>query len=281
VIFERWSTIKSALHFPQKVETPSSLNQLLGLFAVPAVLVVFLCGAALFLLGSIFRSAAGPSFQATQAVTLGASSLLLSTIYLIAPTQSLSPTTRALERWRLASLFLFPILVWLISAPMLAVVESRLSLFLMHQITSGVFFVFDALGFSLEQRGNVLVLPNGNVGVEEACSGIRSLTGCLFAGSFMAAVYLKHFWGKVALVTASLAFAIGSNLLRSLFLTGWCYRFGAHAIEGTVHDVTGYAVLGVTIIALMCVMPWLTPRPKIQNSAADGSPSNSNLTKEV
>ena len=57
-----------------------------------------------------------------------------------------------------------------------------------------VFTVFSLLGYPLIQEGNVLVLPLGQVGVADACSGIRSLTGCLFAGSFLAAVFLDKFW---------------------------------------------------------------------------------------
>jgi exosortase/archaeosortase family protein len=89
------------------------------------------------------------------------------------------------------------------------------------------------------------------VGVAEACSGIRSLTGCLFAGSFLAAVFLDRFWKKAALVGAALVLAFLTNLARSLFLTAWAYRRGPAAIEGPVHDIAGYAVLGLTTLGLL------------------------------
>jgi len=105
------------------------------------------------------------------------------------------------------------------------------------------------------QEGNVLILPHGQVGVADACSGIRSLTGCLFAGSFLSAVFMDRLWKKVALVAAALVFAFFTNLLRSLFLTGWAYAYGSEAIEGTLHDATGYAVLGLTCVGLFGLMP--------------------------
>jgi len=120
-----------------------------------------------------------------------------------------------------------------------------------------VAFVFDLLGLPIEQQGNVLVLPNGRVGVEDACSGIRSLTGCLFAGSFLAAVFLEKAWKKIALVVAAMVLAFFTNLLRSLFLTAWAYRYGPRAIEGAVHDAAGYAVLGLTVAGLLCLLPIL------------------------
>jgi len=144
--------------------------------------------------------------------------------------------------------------------------ETKIRVFLLTKVTIVVFNLFDLLGFELEREGNVLILPEGQVGVEEACSGIRSLTACLFAGSFLAAVFLNRFWKKILLVAAAMCFAVLTNLLRSLFLTFWAYQNGAHAIDehwvlpilgdiGSVHDVTGFAILGVTCVGLICLLP--------------------------
>jgi exosortase/archaeosortase family protein len=103
----------------------------------------------------------------------------------------------------------------------------------------------------------VLVLPTGLVGVEDACSGIRSLTACLFAGSFLSAIFLETLWKKITLVGAAMCLAFMTNLGRSLFLTAWAYGYGPSAIEGTVHDVAGYAVLGFTVVGLLCLLPLL------------------------
>ena len=158
-------------------------------------------------------------------------------------------------RVRLVAWFLFPVLVWLVSAPMVTAVENTLSLFLLMKVTKVVFFTFDLLGLPIEQQGNVLVLPKGSVGVAEACSGIRSLTACLFAGSFLASVFLDRLWKKISLVVMAMMFAVLTNLIRSLFLTAWAYNYGPQAIEGFVHDAAGYAVLGLTVVGLLCLLP--------------------------
>jgi exosortase len=163
-------------------------------------------------------------------------------------------------RFRVAVLFIFPVLVWLISAPLVSAVESQLSLFLLRKVVTVVAFAFDLLGFPLEQQGNVLLLPKGPVGVADACSGIRSLTACLFAGSFLGATFFEAFWKKVVLVGAAMGFAFLMNLGRSLFLTGWAYAHGPDAINGTVHDVAGYAVLGLTCAGLLALVPLLNLR---------------------
>lgn len=159
-------------------------------------------------------------------------------------------------RFRVAALFIFPVLVWAISAPIVSAVESQISLFLLRKVVTVVAFTFDMLGYPLEQQGNVLMLPKGPVGVADACSGIRSLTACLFAGSFLGAAFFDKFWKKALLVAASMGFAFVMNLGRSLFLTGWAYAHGPDAISGTVHDAAGYAVLGLTCAGLLALV-WL------------------------
>jgi exosortase/archaeosortase family protein len=233
-----------------------------------AVGASLLGGASLFLLGAFYRAGAGTTQPGTLAITVGAVALVLPLIFLSTPEPALEADVVAGAgarradsvgfgdaRLRLTLLFLFPVAVWLVSAPIVSAVESQLNLFLLRRVVTVVSWVFDVLGLPIEQQGNVLVLPRGSVGVEDACSGIRSLTGCLFAGSFLAAVFLDRGWKKVALVAAALVLAFVTNLARGLFLTSWAYRQGPAAIEGVVHDVAGYAVLALTVIGLLCLLP--------------------------
>lgn len=258
VVYARWPRIVGRL---AQAEAPASHSRwflhLVALLA-PAALAG---GIALFLLGAFERAAAGTTHLSSLFITLGMASAALATVYYTAPAQAEGRLDRANERWALTALFLFPALVWLVSAPLLSVVDDNLALYLMHQVTSIVFFVFDRLGLTLEQHGNVLMLPSGSVGVEEACSGVRSLTGCLFAGAFLGAMFVRSFWRKWALIVSSLLFAFLANLARSLFLTSWAYHFGAPSIEGTIHDASGYAVLGLAVVALLCLLPLLDPPP--------------------
>lgn len=239
-----------------------------------------LLGVLFFLLGSFYRAGAGASQPGTLAITLGMIGIVLPLLVLNAP-ESPTPVAGSLfsdARLRLTSVFIFPVLVWLVSAPMVSVVESQLNLFLLRKVVTVVAFVFDTLGLPIEQQGNVLALPPvdgkpNQVGVEDACSGIRSLTACLFAGSFLAAVFVDRLWKKIFLVAAAMGFAFLTNLGRSLFLTAWAYNYGHQAIEGTVHDVAGYAVLGVTVVGLLALIPLLNLRLGGSNAAEPVSAS--------
>jgi exosortase/archaeosortase family protein len=238
-------------------------------------------GAVLFLLGATYRAGAGASQVGSLALTMGASALLLATLFVSAPEPdgpaAPAKTWTADARVRLVALFVFPALVWLVSAPMVSVVERNLSGFLLTKVMRVVYFTFDTLGLPVQQQGNVLVLPEivpgqrNEVGVADACSGIRSLTGCLFAGSFLAAVFLEQLWKKILLVGMAAVFAFGMNLLRALFLTGWAYRNGSDAIHN-VHDIAGYAVLGLTVAGLLCLLPLFNLKVSVHGRSGSRPP---------
>jgi exosortase/archaeosortase family protein len=270
VVHDRWPRILAAIGACQAEGSPRVAGFRCWIVRI-VVAGSLLAGALFFLLGAFLRAGSGTTQPATLALAIGSVGIVFPLIFLGAP-DSASPRPAAGfadARVRLTLLFTFPVLVWLISAPLVDAFESQLSLFLLRRVVTVVAFAFDALGLPLQQQGNVLVLPRGQVGVAEACSGIRSLTGCLFAGSFLAAVFLERGWKKIVLVVAALLLAFATNLGRSLFLTAWAYRHGPEAIEGTVHDVTGYAVLGLTVVGLFCLIPLLNLR--LGARAAGGS----------
>jgi exosortase/archaeosortase family protein len=256
VVHDRWPRVKAALRdcgAPDSPRADGGAKWLLGFLTYAALAG----GALLFLVGALYRAGAGPSYPGTLALSLGTGALVLPLLFLNTPETPGAVKSGLLQdgRVKVVAAFLFPALVWLVSAPMVSVIENNLSLFMLNRVAATVFFTFDVLGLAIEQQGNVLKLPLGDVGVAEACSGIRSFTACLFAGSFLAAVFLDKLWKKIGLVVSAIFFAFFTNLLRSLFLTSWAYAYGPEAIEGKVHDIAGYAVLGLTVVGLLCLLP--------------------------
>ena len=272
VLYDRWPLIGRLLAGAPSAEQDAALNsnaakwQRFGGILEWAALAVFLLGLALFAIGALLRAVSGPQNPASLAIAAGFAGLLLSAVFIVAKERGDGQPLSLQNRLQLTTLFLFPAFIWLLSAPMVSVLESQVRVFLLTKVTIVVFHIFDILGYALEREGNVLLLPEGQVGVEEACSGIRSLTACLFAGSFLASVFLQRFWKKILLVAAAMGLAVLTNLLRSLFLTMWAYYHGAQAIDahwhlpllgdiGSVHDVTGMAILVVTCIGLLLLLP--------------------------
>jgi exosortase len=267
VIYDRKEAILGFL--TQVDSTPSSEDKPNGLWICNLIaLASFITGALLYLVGGLLRAATMPQNPATLAISMGFALLLLSSVFIFSSETIHGEKLILKNRLKLTLLFLFPALIWLISAPLVSVLETKIRVFLLTQVTIIVFTLMEFLGFEIERQGNVLVLPKGVVGVEEACSGIRSLTACLFAGSFLASVYLNKFWKKFVLVFMAMVFAVLTNLFRSGFLTLWAYFYGSEAINdhwvlpiigdiGSVHDVMGMAVLVLTTIGLLCLLPIL------------------------
>ncbi len=252
VVYDRWPRIRQLLSGQDgEGRDDGWLTRTLSACAI----VVLLGGMLWFIFGALLKAATGPNLPSSILMTFTFGGMVLAGAYYFADTDLHGRPLLWRPRLRLASLLLFPALIWIISAPMFSFLENALSTFLLNKVIYVVFGIFSFLGFPLEQQGSVLILPNGQVGVEDACSGIRSLTACLFAGSFLAAVFLNKFWKKCLMVGCALVLAVIMNLFRSLFLTSWAYRYGSDSIEGTVHDATGYAVLGLTVVCLLCLMP--------------------------
>ncbi|MGJ8652328.1 MAG: exosortase/archaeosortase family protein [Opitutaceae bacterium] len=269
VVYDRWPIIRSYLFFgkgPEEELPEAQSSSGASTFLEWLALAAFTGAAGLYAIGALLRSVTGPQNPASLAIAAGFAGIALSIIFIFTKQSADGKPMALKQRLALTFLFLFPVLIWLLSAPLVSVLETKIKLFLLTKVTIIVFNVFDILGYELERRGNVLILPKGEVGVEEACSGIRSLTACLFAGTFLASVFLNRFWKKVLLVFAAMLLAVFTNLLRSLFLTLWAYKNGARAIDepvvlpivgdlGSVHDVTGMAILVVTCIGLICLLP--------------------------
>jgi exosortase/archaeosortase family protein len=259
IVFDRWPQLREIF----RATGPSPLPRLLkGALSVVAGVALGL-GLVVFLLGAFYRAGAGVTQPGSLALAIGFSGVLLGMVYFNVPDGRVGAgpaatgwrVLRADARLRVAALFLFPALIWMLSAPLVTAAENTVSLFLLRKVVTVVFTIFNLLGYPLLQEGNVLVLPHGQVGVADACSGIRSLTGCLFAGSFLAAVFLDRLWKKILLIGLAMGFAFLTNLLRSLFLTAWAYAYGSDAIEGRLHDATGFAVLGLTVAGLFTLLP--------------------------
>lgn len=273
VLYDRWPTIRSYLLKGQapgmgaasSVPSVPRAGRLAELCEWVAY-AVFLGGLGLFAIGALLRSVTGPQNPASLAIAAGFAGLLLSVVFIMTKERVDGTLMPFKSRLLLTGLFIFPAIIWLISAPMVSVVEKEIRVFLLTKVTIVVFNLFEIIGYEIEREGNVLILPEGQVGVEEACSGIRSLTACLFAGSFLASVFLNSLKKKVFLVAAAMGFAVLTNMIRSMFLTLWAYHYGSQAIDahwvlpivgdiGSVHDVTGFAILGVTCVGLICLLP--------------------------
>jgi exosortase len=141
--------------------------------------------------------------------------------------------------------------LWLLVAPLPNGTYARLTLSLQNGVTGAVFHALHLFGIPARQHGNMIELATTTVGVEEACSGIRSLLSCVCAGFFFAAWQLRRTGSRIVLIGVAPLLALGMNFLRSLLLT--LMANSGKDITGFWHDATGYAILGITA----AILAWL------------------------
>ncbi len=160
---------------------------------------------------------------------------------------------------------------WPLCAPLPPGTYSTITLTLQLWVTDIVLHSLHLLGIAAFSAGNVINLARTSVGVEEACSGVRSLLSCFVAAVFFSATLVRRPWARVLLIALAPPLAFGMNIVRSLGLT--LLANAGVDIGGKWHDLTGYAVLGVTALILAGLAFWLEqPAP---GSSTDAPPTAS------
>jgi exosortase len=114
--------------------------------------------------------------------------------------------------------------------------------------------VLNLLGIPATQVGSLIHLPAGTVGVDEACSGIRSLQSTIMATLFIGYLTLNRFSLQVLLFLSGISLAILGNLIRSLYLSLTANARGIEAIAG-VHDAAGWSILTFTAVGVI-ILSW-------------------------
>jgi exosortase len=230
---------------------------------------------ALLLLGSLAALVAAGLYAAAVDWSHAIVDLMLSAavaLVLAAAVVAFSTETRRLLPFNWSALM--AAVLWLLATPLPPGTYTRLTLTLQLWVSEGVLRALHLLGIAAVRHGNVIDLANTSVGVEEACSGVRSLISCVFAGLFFSATLVRGPWARGLIIALAAPLALAMNFLRSLGLT--LLANAGVDIEGTWHDVTGFAVLGVTA-ALLCGLALLLDRgakPQATRVAPASAPVN-------
>ncbi|MDR1789045.1 MAG: exosortase/archaeosortase family protein [Opitutaceae bacterium] len=314
VLYERWGEIRST--FTGSTATAASFTNDANaaqpscsplhpprfprlLTALPRLIVI--AGVLLFALGAAMRAIGGPNVFATYFNTGGFVALFFATIWLVSERDAAGTPLTTGSRRRLLALLVFPGLVWIVSGPALFLMDTQIKIFLLMNVTKLVAALMNALDLHVGVSANYIILParlEGGapdaVGVADACSGVRSLTACIFMGSFLSAIMVHGRWRKIMLVVLSLGLALVLNFIRTTFLSIWAYKYGSASIEldpwgqppklpappladgspapllpdgsapmienpafsiGAIHDIAGYVAMAFTFLFLLALIP--------------------------
>jgi exosortase len=148
--------------------------------------------------------------------------------------------------------FAWPVGFFLVAVPWPPAWENALTQGLMQRVAAVTAEVVGWAGYAAQAQGNLISLGTGTVGVDEACSGVRSLQSMLMASIFLGELLRLGVLRRVVLVGAGLGLALFFNLLRSLILVSVAIRSGLGELEKW-HDSAGLTILVASFGVLVCV----------------------------
>lgn len=155
--------------------------------------------------------------------------------------------------------FAFPVIFVLIAVPWPVPLEQLLVQGLMRLVASICVEALSFFAIPAVQHGNVIEIATGKVGVEEACSGVRSLQTTLMASLFLGELFRFPVFRRVVLLAGGLFLAFACNLGRSFYLVWISVHEGTAAVL-KVHDTVGIVVLLGSLFGLAALCALLRPR---------------------
>ena len=183
--------------------------------------------------------------------------------------------------------FAFPVLFLLTAVPWVTAIEAPIIEGLMRGVAAIAAETLALFGIPAEAEGNLLRLPFGLVGVNEACSGVRSLQTSIMIGLLFGELKRLSFWQRIFLVVAGVGIALFANFLRVLFLVSMASRAHDVSVVNKWHDLAGYGILVLVFIGTMAIAWRLGRRAgtsevrdqksEIRSQRSDGDASSARL----
>lgn len=136
----------------------------------------------------------------------------------------------------------FPVLFLAVAIPWPTFIETNLVREFSFIIAAIVGEILLLLGIFNEVNGRVIELAQGSIGVDEACSGLRSLQSSLMISLAVGEWFWLRRGQRVALLLAAVAGAMVLNVFRALALSLLVARGGSEALNQW-HDPVGLIAL--------------------------------------
>src|SRR4051812_4671788 len=174
--------------------------------------------------------------------------------------------------WRIGGMpwlrhFAFPIVFVLVSVPWLSVIEVPIVQGLMPTLASIATEVLSLFGIPAEVQGNLVRINGGVVGVNEACSGVRSLQTSIMIRLLVGELQRLGAMLRVLLLVGAIAIAFVANCGRALFLVWIASSHGLTAVEKW-HDVAGYTIVGLVFAGCLGITALLARSSNVEKEVA-------------
>jgi len=127
------------------------------------------------------------------------------------------------------------------------------------------------------QHGNLIEVKTGLLGIDEACSGIRSLQASVMVSLFLGELYRASFRRRTLFLLAGILIAFSCNVGRTFFLSWTAANQGIEFVPKW-HDWAGLIELGICFFALWgcvhltCRSSLKLPQPSPASSGTEQAP---------
>jgi len=166
--------------------------------------------------------------------------------------------------WSWVKYFAPPLAFMLIAVPWPMQLEQSVIQGLMRLVTELTVAVVGLFGIPALQHGNLIEVKNGVVGVDEACSGVRSLQSALMLSLFLGELYFFRPGRRIGLIVASLVTVLFANVIRTSYLTQKAASDGLQQMQA-VHDFAGTLVMAIVLPTLFGLAYWMG-RKQVESS---------------
>jgi exosortase len=170
--------------------------------------------------------------------------------------------------WNWSRYFAAPLLFMLIAVPWPMGLETSVIQGLMRFVAGLTVEVAGLLGIPAVQLGNLIQVKEGIVGIDEACSGVRSLQSALMLSLFLGEMNRFSWPRRAALLGSSLLFVLFANLCRTSFLVWAAATRGLEQMEKW-HDTAGILVMLIALPGLMALAHFMKPKPSSTTPAPE------------
>jgi exosortase len=143
--------------------------------------------------------------------------------------------------------FAFPVAFIFVAVPWPTPVEVPIIQGLMRIVAHVAAETAMLLGTPAQVEGNLIRVSTGLVGVNEACSGIRSLQTSLMIGLLFGELKRLSILRRVALVAGAVAIALFANFVRAVFLVMVAATENISEVSRW-HDIAGYTIIALVFV---------------------------------
>jgi exosortase len=155
--------------------------------------------------------------------------------------------------------FAFPVAFFFVAVPWVTPLEVPIIQGLMRVVAAVAAETVTLFGIPTQLEGNLVRVSSGVVGVNEACSGVRSLQTALMIGLLFGELKRLSVSRRVVLVASAIAFALAANFCRAVFLV-WIAATRNISEVSRWHELAGYAIVGLVFVGTVILAVLLSRR---------------------